>query len=357
MKVNVEIVTPVHIGSGSEYNNLEFLALEKKNIIIRYNLEKIFEYFYKNHKDSYKYFLDFISKSETSLNDFSKEHKNEMRPIIKKNLKEYSTYCSFLRYPLTKEEINNNKSWTDIDKIKEHVKTNNNAFIPGSSLKGAIRNSIFYNILNFNNKKDICKIIEKKDKNLNELMKYLHFTDSKTVKNVAVYGTKSFGTQRNTTSFLETIDETKKLNQLINFNYFTDYDENIHDLKEVYKNFLNIDVIFKAIKTFSDDIIDNEVDFALDNKLDDVVDIYDDLKKLNNNENSPLLRLGMGSGFLNMTTLLKLKNYDKNLFKGFKNKNNLGKPYDYDFPKTRRYILGNDKPLGWIKLSKQEEIV
>jgi len=365
MDINISVMTPVHIGTGNEYNSLEFLArkVKKRRFIIRYNIEKIFKFMYKNHKDSYDYFLDFISKSETSLDEFSKEHPEEMTPIIT-SLSKYSYYSSFLRYPLTKKELSEGKRSKDITRIKEHLKTYNKnnkkfeAYIPGSSLKGAIRNCISYNTLTFRGEKNVFnikKIIWDNDKNLNELMKYLHFTDSESVQKMAIYGTKSFGTRRNTSSFLETIDESKKLDYSIKFKYYTNYDENVHKLNKFHEEFLNIDKIFESIKNFSDDVIDHEVDFCLDNKLYDLLDFYDKLKILNKNKNSPLLRLGMGAGFLNMTTLLKLKNYDKNIFMDFKKKNNIGKKYKYDFPKTRRHIMGNHKPLGWVKLNKIEE--
>ncbi|MDI6917820.1 MAG: hypothetical protein QMC80_08515, partial [Thermoplasmatales archaeon] len=78
--------------------------------------------------------------------------------------------------------------------------------------------------------------------------------------------------------------------------------------------------------------------------------------KEKNKETSPVLRLGQGQGFLSTTINLVVKNKDPELYDMIWH-NTRGRSYHDVFPKTRRFVMENNKPcytLGWLKLRVEE---
>ena len=232
--------------------------------------------------------------------------------------------------------------------IKENIKTKNESYIPGSSIKGAIRNSILYSKLNLINTKndDVNKIINNQNKKLDSFMRNLNFTDTfNGIKEPAIYGVESFGTKRNTFTFLETIDK----GSILKFKYYNSANPNLDRKTSNY----DIDDIFKCVYDFSMDLFDEEINFAEKNGLYALEDFYNNIYKLNSID-KPFIRLGQGSGVLAVSQMLNIKNSRKSLndFTKFRNDNGIGKFYNYDFPKTKKLIVNSDMPLGWVQLSK-----
>ena len=82
-------------------------------------------------------------------------------------------------------------------------------------------------------------------------------------------------------------------------------------------------------------------------------------ENINNDEDSPLLKLGHGSGFLATTLGLKVKNNNMALYNEIKDmivkqkrseKNN---KVD-DFPVTRLINESDKRPVGWVRLTFKE---
>ncbi|MDR0912823.1 MAG: type III-A CRISPR-associated RAMP protein Csm5 [Methanobrevibacter sp.] len=366
MKIGIEVKTPVHIGNGSEYSRAGFhygkLKKSGKEIIRKCKVEKIYEHLLVKYPDLADDFLNMLSDRNKYLNDFLVKINTKDKTFFKEIISKEYSYFSYLKYPLNNKFVKNGDgSWKDIKSIKECVKTDKSLYIPGSSIKGAIRNCLLYDKVSFNENDNVNTIynkINKLDKSLNNMMKYLYFGDTTYINNITIFATESFGTNRNTTSFFEVVDENEKLE----FDFKSTYNKNIHKSNDFDENELDIDNIFKKIHDFSNDVLNHEFEFILsrNDELDMLEKEYGALIK-KNKENSPILCLGMGSGFLKMSSLLKLKNmnngYDTNLFYKYRKRNKLGKDRNgnirrYDFPKTRRLIVGNNKPLGWVKLSK-----
>lgn len=337
---NIKTVSPIHIGSGSSYNASDYFRDKHKTIDIfkRVNLSK----YYKS-LDVYeqKKLVKQLQNSDFRLKKISDEYKM------------YTAYDRCVKKP--------NPS----NLIHENIKTLNKSYIPGSSLKGAIRTALFYNNLTH---EDINKIIknngEINEKFLNNffsptgnandnILRFLYLKDSSIFPNPAIYDIitikpdKLNGKKNIVKTYLETIFSQKKtLSSSIIINYKNGfYNELNFENKEI---FMDIDYIKKSIYEFSKDYINNEIKFSKENDLNSLNKFYKKIKGMNNVD-SPLMKIGSSSGFLATTLNLKIKNMDRVVYNKIKMKVP-GKKSKLDFPITRKIVNKTDEPPGWVKL-------
>ena len=378
MKVSLEVKSPVHIGSGEKYTASEYVKSKGKtkkgnilNIIKRIDVSNYFMSLDDDKKDE---FLADLSNPNFNLRDFDKKIPN-----------------TYMRYRSI------NKSKTDIaptQEITEAIKTLNELYIPGTSLKGAIKSAILYhelddemiyeisgNVLNnsgrvdrrayekfmdsiFTSKKvQMRSRVQPAQKNI---MKFLQVSDSTSIKSPTIYDvatvmasfrmghnefySRNKRTHEPTLSYLETIQKGNKLS----FNIQNNYDSKVFAKLglEDKKHLIDIKNIKKSIFVFSKSLISNEIEFAEDYNISYLEKFYRNLES-ENTLDSPVLKIGAGSGFLSTTVGLKIKKYDENLFDKIRS-GTRGKTYDYEFPKSRKITQIGGMPLGWVKLSFEE---
>ena len=259
-------------------------------------------------------------------------------------------------------------------------------YLPGSSLKGAISNALIYNsiydeqieeFIKYNNKKK-TKFLKSnqfeskiqsyfsyndRDPIKRNVMKFLQVSDSSLAKNPTIFEVVSLlleydennnykGVSESVNTLLETLWYKKKLNSHLRFQY----NDDILDSEGVapkHMKFLNIDNVKKAAYNFSKDLIAYEADFARKYGLVYLEEFYKDLDSKNKKE-TPLLRLGWGTGLLSKSVALKIKNYDEGIYKEMFNVKDSS-----EYPKSKRIAVTNEKPLermplGWVKLSFEE---
>lgn len=126
--LHLTTLSPIHIGSGKSYSCCEFVPAKAKSkgqivkIIKRVNLTNYYSSLSDDRKDT---FLASLTNSNFELKQFDKK--------IKKD---------FVRY-----QCIDNSRVDFINEVQEHIKTSDKLYIPGSSIKGAIRTAIFYNLL------------------------------------------------------------------------------------------------------------------------------------------------------------------------------------------------------------------
>lgn len=153
-------LSPIHIGSGKSYNCCEFVPAKAKSkgqivkIIKRVNLTNYYSSLSDDRKDT---FLASLTNSNFELKQFDKK--------IKKD---------FVRY-----QCIDNSRVDFINEVQEHIKTSDKLYIPGSSIKGAIRTAIFYDLLTEEDMDKIGRDISSNRRNnsflSNDLLKK-HFT-------------------------------------------------------------------------------------------------------------------------------------------------------------------------------------
>ena len=372
-KFNVEIktISPIHIGSGESYGASEFVPGKAKgqngpvDTIKRINLSKYYLSLNDDKKDD---LINSLTTQNFDLNSFDGKISND-----------FKVYTSYDR---CKEHIKPNQE------IEENIKTLNQLYIPGSSLKGAIKTAILYNSITgrdirkiddimFTNRRTGKKKIGRDNKILDNIfssdsfknkaqgsiMKFMQVADSSTTKVPAVYDvisvmatdnySKQFYKRHGTTvrSYLECIRPNLKLKTTI----ATNYNENTYKRLGLgdKDKLIDIDFIKKAIYDLSNAFIDYEIEFSEKYGITYLEKFYNNLKS-ENTIDSPLLKVGAGSGFLATTIGLKIKEYDENEFENYFEKVRQaanGHNYPFEYPKSRKIVAKGAKPLGWVKLT------
>lgn len=377
MKCNIKVLSPVHIGSGEKYTASEYVKSKAKtkkgnilNIIKRIDVSNYFLSLDDDKKDE---FLADLSNPNFNLKDFDNKIPN--------------TYMKYRAINKSKNEI------SPTQEITEAIKTLNELYIPGSSIKGAIKSAILYHELDEYMVKNLSRnVIDNKgriirreyEKFVNNvftsnkvfmksrvqpaqknIMKFLQVSDSTNIKIPTIYdvatvmASYNYGkyefysrnkrTNEPTLSYLESIPKNSNLSFEINNNYdFQMFNKlNLDDKKHL----IDFENIKKSAYTFSKDLINNEIEFAEDYNISFLYKFYSKLEKQNTLE-SPLLKVGAGSGFLSTTVGLKIKEFDPNFYA--KIRDGMRRTYKYSFPKSRKITQVGGMPLGWIQLSFDE---
>jgi CRISPR type III-A-associated RAMP protein Csm5 len=366
-------LSPIHVGSGNSYSPLEFLspkAKDKKSgkevrLLRRINFDGYYLDLSNDRKDE---FLENVVDSNFKLNDFDNK--------IKRDFKKYDSI--------------NRSSNPCPNTVLEHIRTMNELFIPGSSLKGAIKTAILYDNIS---KDDIAKInglIKSNNMNRNKnivdrrkyskfiddifasksggksaqfnIFKFFQISDSTYLKLGEIHEVITLKAKKDpypsfeqhklrgnpVSSFLEVIPNKKLIKSKISTNY---NEKNYKSLKLSEKSkMIDMDNIKKAIHKFSRDFIDNEMGFFEkygQSKLDDhLLKFYEKLDKINKEDN-PVIKIGFGSGFLSTTIGLRIKKYDQRLYDDVRKVAH--RSYEYEYPKSRK-ISKVGMPLGWVEL-------
>ena len=351
-KLILETLSPIHIGSGEKYSSSEFF--NNSGRIFRLDPNKIYSILNQKDKDI---FLDYLENPNFRLEDFLKG-----KDIPISELKLYS--------------LKHNGSAPN--EITEHIKTGFNGYVPGSSLKGAIRTAILIAFMGDNEVKQIGKIFKIKnfrqrndkikdfvDKFLSsggkkssysDLMRFVQISDFIPVKDLCVYNIQSLEAEGNkwkwyqrngrvVQTYLETIMAGERLEGDIHFTYNKQMHKSL-GLKGK-KDIIDIMEIKRLIHSFSNANINHEIAFSQRYEIDFLLEFYKKLKKINT-EDSPVIKLGQGSGYLATTIGLELKN-NPDVFEEVR-KSLRGRSYSFEFPKTRRIVMEERMPLGWCRI-------
>lgn len=353
--------SPVIVAAGSEYwyGPQEYVFSKGRlngNLVDLVKKIDITKYYKSLDEDKKEELLSNLLDSDFNLDEYSKSNTD---------IKNYDYYPS-----VSKCNINPKKE------IMEHVKTMNKLYIPGSSLKGALTTAILYDKMHTDDVKKIMKNKKYRDrynayKNVlknyfsskkgnsaqKNIMRFIQISDTNLLKIPRIYDIQSIQVKSNhtyeyykrggiVTTYYETIEQNSKLNCDITIKKDKEILNQLN-LKEKGK-ILDIDYIKDVLYNFSMDYIEYEQDFIDTYNIDFLKDYYKQLAK-ENTPDSPLIRVGLGSGFMQTTVNMKTKNEDPMLYKKVQkiaHKNT----YDYEFPKSRKITAKTKKPLGWIKL-------
>lgn len=366
MKCDLITKSPVHIYSGEDYTPAEYcnskrifkLRSGEKDIptVEKVNVSK---YYNSLPSDKKEELLEHLMEKNFKLDDF----------ITPNDARKYSQYYL----------IGSNTNHTD---IKEHARTLNKTYIPGSSIKGAIETAILNNYFEkYHNEKSskLKKVIDTLPKNKGNIFRFLRISDTNTTTSVknniehtyifkADYnGQMKYHTMHNNivTEYIETINKGTKLT----FNINNEVDDKILEKLELKnkKKYIDLENIRENLYNFADEQINAELEYidtysnTNDRKIREQInkfkEFYTKLAQENIKE-QPLIRIGFSGGFLNKTIALKIKenphDYDLFINNLKSDKKSRLKIYDYEFPKTRR-ITSKGIPLGWTQLKINEE--
>jgi len=362
-KYNIELqtTTPLHIGNGKSYSSLEYFI--DKGHINFIDINSVFESIGKGktEEESIKAIDELSKKIEKSVI-------NTQQTIDAK--------AFFAEYVVNVSDFVIKTLQTDIKpqkrvEIHQFINQNGRYYIPGSSIKGAIRTAYLFNY--FDKNENIEKLVrvlndhqiydKSKSNELNKIVfgeitddffKYIHVEDSQflTDDNIKVIETRRYNNKPQTTRFnnkpqKETILiylETIKENTLVNFEIkiHDRFNGKIEDMKNSIRNLTGI-------------VCDYEIK---NNKNPDFIrDFYDKILDSMKNPDEIYLNVGFGGGFLPKTIYLLLWKYKKeiNLIKRLLPTRNDKRKGIYqrvdsfdDFPRTK--TIYDDNPIGWVKL-------
>ncbi|SHE33114.1 CRISPR-associated protein, Csm5 family [Caldanaerobius fijiensis DSM 17918] len=378
MRYELEVISPLNIGNGTRI--------------------KDFEYFFRNGRveyiDIYKLIKD-ISKSSIKVDYLISSFDrvgfrwDEVKERI--GLKSWDKYISVV---LEASGITNVRG-----EIVPVIRSAGRPYIPGSSIKGALRCSITRGIwrdVGMYYREQVDYAIREKNNNLkyrldpqklddiaeekvfgkphNSPFRYLKISDSDILSNdsLNIYEVKIMNicndkikwfslnknhdrSQEALSIYIEAFKRGTKTYGSIN----SGLDKKIYDSFIITEGKIVNYEIIKMLKTLiGEDIkryIEEEIAFFMKYGPSEIVDFYKDIKIRNDKlkENEIMIQVGFATGYLSKT----IGNY---LNKGVKDIEKLRlvmprtKVYTTLFPKTRRIIFRNGKPdcvPGWIKLT------
>lgn len=354
--IPINILSPIHIGSIDSFYANEYLFINDK--VYRINILNFFDSLDNRNKEK---FIKRVQDEDFSLSN--------LKYIDVDLLKSFSRY--YLINRCSNFPVHNNVQ------VECAIKSQKKLYIPGSSIKGAIKTALLYNAIQFN---QIPELIDKVffmkyHRFINEyftsslddatifynILRFLQIEDSSNfdsdphlhqVESWYANIDKNFMfTKKHETRYLETIPESNTLQTVISINY----DKNFyHELNfnEDTEKLLNINKISESLFSFADDLINFEINFFSKFQRDDLVNFYKKLME-HNYHNKPLILLGGANGAYAKTIYLKIYEYDQ------MNNTHYSENYvqllfersnELIFPKSRKLTLENHKPLGWAQL-------
>jgi len=363
----LETVTPVHIGTGSKYSGAEFVFKDKE--LHRVSFDRLLK---SLSADQIGTLTDRLEDPGFSLTVFLRGKDIDLNRITR-----YTAGFYGKREPR---------------EISEHIKTNNMAYIPGSSIKGAVRTAIIYKTLkenysildnelkqikknrrlmdNLNRNmtkspafkdrwfsKELGRVMSNVEQKIlrgakndakNDLLKFLQITDSSTTERLSILTVKSVGMSREGRSYsqIEAINKNVSLNGNMILKPI-----GLNELGLTNKaKYLDINFVLNAIYTFTEDLKRLEIEYAKDHHLANILEFYTS-SKFDNKPNKPCLRLGANKGFLSNTIDLLIKLNDPDFYRYLRFV--ARRSYPDEFPKTRKLVIEDGEPrypLGWVKL-------
>ncbi len=318
MKLILETLTPVHIGCGETIEPYEYVITDK---FYRIYLEKFITSLSDKDRET---FLKISSENMVLTRDFIRK-KADLSLVTEYSLNVTGDVKEI--YETKMLDPNNQLS------IQTFIKTNSKPFIPGSSIKGAIRTAILYSMAEkpITFIEDIEKEVFKFKNPQNDPFRILKISDSLSLSfnDLKVYKVKTYTKKdKFTESGYNLIIEATNADYVDKSTQIT-HVMNIDSELKKYTDFIDIDfkTIINSCNEFCSDLIQSELKFYSN---EEVIYIYEQLANLLKNleKNSFMLRLGWGSGYDAVTI---------NLARAKK-----------EYKKSRRLIY-SQFPLGWVK--------
>lgn len=362
----IETLTPLHIGSGeklSPFGDYIYDKNEKKVYLI--DLEKLSQVLNDPERNLMDEYVQKVFSSSNSnhytLKHFFEDYQINYRNLVKTEIK-------------VKDDLNS-------EHILATVKSGTRPYIPGSSIKGALRTGILYT----HRKKDGYTIHDalgngagNKKKRLSnqngedlfgnyhkDLFKFLHISDTELldedeIEVVKTYRFHLLKEKANIPVVKEVIPADKKLR----FRLQVKAKKNYHTLGDVFAYFYESEdasgerKILQMANHFALDMIRAELEILRKNpkrEITSIIQQYEQLlaiaERCSLEENGCVIRLGSGKTYFDNTIARLFTDEDID-------KLPLGRKEKGLFPRTRAFISNHgayEFILGWVKIQQLEE--
>ena len=336
-----EILTPIHIGSGDELEPYDYLI--KDNRFFKINLS---DFILNLSAEDQAEFNDLVATDLVRLRQFNKEK------VDTDKFSEYSADVSEAVVKLYQEKV-------DIPEnrliIAPFIRDLNRPFLPGSSLKGAIRTAVIYYLFNgkFKGRERRSDIFE-----ANLLQSQRGFFDKRAkqwvtrgldqakepfraikiadtylsehatqIEKIDTITKKETGFHTLNMQIIREVTHSSFTGNTVNLNIEMRLDDQLLKKNKNIRQKIDIDFLVTSANTYANDIIQSELRYFTENHP--TTEIYNQLQSIELEDNECLLRVGWGSGFDSVTVNLKRENPK--------------------YVKTRK-LIRECFPLGWIKL-------
>lgn len=367
MKATIKTLTPVHIGSGGEFQgNFEYLYFQQQGKAVVIDDKKI---------------LDIIGEENIGQWVSCIENKGSLLELIQSRSRALRPEDVAMRIlPVGGSGLDKNKS------IKEQLHSGNGSpLLPGSSLKGAIRTAFWAHEV-FQNKQMVQSEsnlgISRFDRKTNrekfqysdealgnkffgsdpnhDIFRLLLIGDAQFSRTechkteVVNLGRNDWHIKHTITQFVEAIPAGESSEFLLQYNEVVG--KKGADMFNRNKELLRPESLFPLVNAHTLRLVNNEISYWRDDEdsptilgtyIEDMEAIRDEINACAPTE--CVLRLGWGTGFRSMTgdwhSLLQEEHYDRLI-------RTLRPTHDdsITYPKTTRMLAGGT-PLGFIKLS------
>lgn len=363
----IETLTPLHIGSGeklSPFGDYIYDKNEKKVYLI--DLEKLSQVLNDPERNLMDEYVQKVFSSSNSnhytLKHFFEDYQINYRNLVKTEIK-------------VKDDLNS-------EHILATVKSGTRPYIPGSSIKGALRTGILYT----HRKKDGYTIHDalgngsgsKRRKRLSnqngedlfgtynqDLFKFLHISDTEllTEDEIEVVKTYRFHLLKENAD-IPVVKEVIPANKKLRFRLQVKAKKNYHTLDDAFTYFYESEdasgerEILQMANHFALDMIKAELEILRKNPKREITSIIQQYEQLlaiaeqcSREENGCVIRLGSGKTFFD-NTIARLFT-DEDIEKLPLNRRRKGL-----FPKTRAVISNQgfyESVLGWVKIKQVEE--
>lgn len=392
MICRLEAIMPIHIGTGYQIGMMDLIRDEKMAYVL--NVRELFIFLKKTHGTNIlKKFEGFVKDKtktqsrgrglELTLNKFFDENYISIEDILNDpRIVKYKVHAPF-----------------DVSRdIREHIKTDNIPYVPGSSLKGAIRGALLW----YHVKDDVDGLISSLKRDLSrpskrnigkrfiddffstesgkydakyDILKFLEISDfmplkyDLSIENVKTYSLKHDGFEaKRYDNFVESmrgcmegrIDLSSQIKAA--FNDEREYPRlkdklNILGLKSDLKEEDMVNHVKDVIKEFNDWCLTKEIELCEKANESRFSMKLEKLKRLN--KEGGLIRIGFAVGTIYQTLIKLVEEKDVKTAKEIVNKLKLGRfkrdidletgvELDPPYPKSIEFTT-YDEPMGWLK--------
>lgn len=376
-KYNVKLIplTDIYIGSGKDIEAYEYTVKDK--YMYRIDMSEVFDKMNDSEKENFYKILqenNFFNIRSWIYNNYKEEWGYIYKEKVSSDFEKYY-----------KEKLDDKSQENSQLSISEFIGYNNKKYIPGSSIKGALRTAFIYSDFLENekkyeikssyeikngkrvyNRKEIDKeakimesevlLAEKEDRYGNKKGEKLGLEPKKDpFKTVKIFDTEEIELEKFSVNVLQIkegnlfcevlngtyneIKKTKKVNfeKGINFNIvLTEYSLKDNSMMDYKKN-LGIKKLLDSLDDKMENILNFEIEKEREKDSYNLRNFYEFLKKIFNsfkNKNISLVRIGKYTGFNDKTINLLTTNPSEN---------------------SRTILDENNYPMGWV-LIKVEEV-
>jgi CRISPR-associated protein Csm5 len=377
--LELELLTPVSIGDGSTLSPLsDFSVFYQNGKRIGKKLDK--PKFEEALSDYPEAISDYLQKVRTAT-DNKKENKGGFLPeFIKEYLKDEKIDLFFKENTI---EIIGEGNSTQLNSC---IKERGIPFIPGSTLKGAIKTALFYNWLQEEPQQLVLENIcfrlsrkEKVDKETTQLINtffekigdkkrmsfsLLRVSDAylKSDRTVWVHCDR-FRTRNDSGKSIPSFKEAIRKGEKASFELFIEDNQTASLTKPIFQplNRSGIDYIREAVNKFSLANLQYEIHSTTNKSLSSFTSFLSELLGRINTEKTRTMFIPIGSGKSNFYQSIGLAVWEKaealnrqEVFHQFLKAYKIGrKPNQKHLPLTRNLISATQEPLGWVCIYPQ----